>query len=114
MKESFEDTLHDITFNQLNITRNMARQILQSLESGNIDEDLAFSLLSQVREQIINVYNLNIEHTIAMNKPYEKIEENKMNEINSLDEAINKYTNKKSKFEELSAEKKETPESLFR
>jgi hypothetical protein len=108
-RENYADKTDNIAMMQAISARKMAQSILDALSKGEIKQEFAFELLSETREQINNAYNQRIELSEFMGADPYAMDAMKRNELKSLDEAVNKITNR-----DLNDKTKEELEGLFR
>ncbi len=108
-RENYADKTDNIAMMQAISARKMAQSILDALSKGEIKQEFAFELLSETREQINNAYNQRIELCVFMGVDPYSMDAMKRNELKSLDEAVNKITNR-----DLNDKTKEELEGLFR
>ena len=111
MQNNHFDYVENMAMDSLRISRSMGQKIIEALSKGEIKKELAFELLSDVREQIKNSFNQRIELCSQMKMDPERLENLKRNELESLDAAVYRFSNDEQK---LNPEVREQLESLLR
>lgn len=114
MQNNHFDYVENMAMDSLRISRSMGQKIIEALSKGEIKKELAFELLSDVREQIKNSFNQRIELCSQMKMNPERLENLKRSELESLDAAVYKFTNEELNKQPVDDKTREQLESLLR